>query len=678
MSWERLKSFKGKAEAHVLAHKPFYASMLIMLWVGMAFLLLDPITFENNDDNSMARMAYGMSGEYETHLVFINVFVGQCLKAFLTVFPNVPWYTVFQLGLVLSSFFVITYLILRRFGVLKGLLPTLLLIAFFGPQFILMMQFSKTAGISALAGVLLLFDALEPCGKKNIWKYILGAVLTIAGSMYRFNVFGMILIPMLGIGLFMLWEPLKQKNWKKVLRICMPFVIVFSICLLFRGYDTWSYQQDPDWVAYKEFNSLRAQLVDYGFPDYAANQELYESLNISESDLAVFKSWNFADPEVFTVDTMRKLVEAKGERGFSRWRCINTVNNFFKYRYSIAIIIALVVCVLTCKGKKSFFLFYTLAALVFVQVYLYSRGRCGVSRVDVSMACCVFVILVIYAWGEFQFKAKWMSGILACCIFMFPILHCYLTPKTEEEPVHFYELLASDQDKLYIRTVATSIPRIPEPLETYPVGYLSNSSGLGGWSTYTKVYLTKWRNYGVTNPYRDLVDNPNLYLVSTGSPDRYIQYIRDHYAPQAEAYLVKLTEDGYPIYRVSTTPGPIMDTGEAIVANDLQNIKYGITETYAQPELESLSVSGYIYGDNMNSFSSSIYLGVTTADGVETLYYTQQSYSDSFGDVMNGSYASFECTLPMLADADQIKLYLETDEALYCADIGNYGILSSP
>lgn len=44
-----------------------------------------------------------------------------------------------------------------------------------------------------------------------------------------------------------------------------------------------------------EFNQLRSQLLDYGFPDYESNKELYKELGISKEALELYKTWNFND-----------------------------------------------------------------------------------------------------------------------------------------------------------------------------------------------------------------------------------------------------------------------------------------------------------------------------------------------------------------------------------------------
>lgn len=667
-----------KLISFVKRHKEFLFCSLLMLWVGIAFFFMQTITFESNDDNSMARMAYGMIGEYETHLVFINIFVGQCLKAFLLLFPNVPWYTVFQCTLVFLSFFAICYLFLRKFGIRKGMFPCFLLVFFFGPQYFSLLQFTKTAGICSLAGLLLLFDAVKENATGKVWKFIFGGGLAIAGSLYRFNVFGMILIPLFGLGLTYIWEPLKAKDWKALLRICLPFVIVIGLCFAFKYYDKWAYQISPEWSAYREFNSLRAKLMDYGFPDYNANIALYESLGISAEDLAMFQNWDFADSEIFTTEALRQLVAAKPQAIISKRECLQTIIDFFfRYKYSFALLIAMSVAMATLKKDRSFFLVYAVVAIIGIQAYLFYKGRYGVNRVDVSITCTLFTVLLLHACSKFTASPRWISLLLAGLLFIAPfsesgIIMSGLT-KTEDEPITFYELLDSDKEHLYVRTVTTSIPRIPRPLEIYPVGYQSNMVTLGGWGTNTGTYLNVWKHYGVTNLFRDLVDNPNLYFVATKALSSRLEYIRRHYAPDAQAYLVKVSEDGYPIYRIATTPHPTVDLSQTLLANGNESAHYGYALTKGE---NGYTFHGHFYVDGANSFASNIYFSLTPPAGKEAMYYTSQYFTNAFGDLNHGQYGAFSVELPSnYSPKDFITLYLECDLGTYCLYVGTVGTI---
>ena len=72
--------------------------------------------------------------------------------------------------------------------------------------------------------------------------------------------------------------------------------------------------QSAEWKEYQEFNQFRSRLLDYGFPDYDSNQEIYEELGISRDAYELYRSWNFNDTEKFNTDVMKKLVDLKQKR----------------------------------------------------------------------------------------------------------------------------------------------------------------------------------------------------------------------------------------------------------------------------------------------------------------------------------------------------------------------------
>ena len=64
------------------------------------------------------------------------------------------------------------------------------------------------------------------------------------------------------------------------------------------------------WQEYQEFNSLRSQLLDYGFPGYDST-EIYQELGITREAYELYRTWNFNDPDRFTSEVMEQLVQEK-------------------------------------------------------------------------------------------------------------------------------------------------------------------------------------------------------------------------------------------------------------------------------------------------------------------------------------------------------------------------------
>ena len=667
----RLKSTKPQTRA-------LFMSAVLSIFLGIAYFVMQKITFETNDDTAMAQLIYGLHTDYyDPHLVFINVILGYALKACLLVSPTIPWYTVFHCGTVLLAFFVLMYLLVLRTGIRKGMLPVLLLIFFFGKEFCLTLQFSKTAGIAAAAGILLLLDAALDTEKRPYWKWILGGLLTIIGSLYRFNAFCMVLIPAAGIGMFLILKPLMQKDWKRLLRICLPFVIVFAVCFGCRFYNAWEYQRSAEWAHYIEFNSLRSELLDYGFPDYIENQDLYQSLNISYSDYEMYKQWDFADPEIFSVDAMKQLVAAKTARPLTLYACMdNLYHFFFSYRYSVAVLVALAVTLITTSTKHGWQAAYAVFAVVAAQVYLYISGRYGLNRVDAVLAIALFAILVLYGWGQWEFSGKITALVMSVLVLLSPFYE-FRNKATDVQPAPLYELIYSNPDDFYFCSIPARSPSIPSPYQVYPVGYRQNYSPLGGWTTYMVSYLEKWEQYNITNPFRDMVDNPNIFLIASGDIHAKVLYLNKHYGTNVVGRCVKMTEDGYAIYRMTTSENPPVSTDNAVFANSMENIHYGIS---AYLENGNTVFYGHLYADDVNSFAANVYVGITDTNGNEVLYYSRQYYSDSFGDLYNGAYGSFRTTDRVLNPDSFVNMYLEVDDTLYCVRMGTISqiMLASP
>ena len=659
--------------------KAVYISAFFTLWMGLIFFLFQEVAFETNDDNTMARIMYGIdSADYEPHLVYINVVLGYMMKGLLTAFPAVPWYPVLQCVLVAISFFVLVYLMLSRFDILKGLFPVFLLIVFFGSEFCLKLQFSKTAGIAALAGMLLLFESVQNGQKGPYWKWILGGFLTIMGSLYRFNSFGMILIPLFGIGVMMLIEPLSKRDFRRVWEICLPFAIVLSICFIFRLYNTLEYQLSDLWVYYKEFNTLRSELIDYGFPDFLENQALYDSLGITESDVKMFYSWDFADPEVLSLEAMRLLVDAKAKEPFVFNDCQQNLREFFFTNfYSGAMIVAMVVAAFTnnikTNIKKGVLGFYFVLAIIGLQVYLYASGRYGLNRVDAILSIVLFTVFVLYCWGEWKYQGKVIPIILSVLLVLSPLSGFRIKKEEARVNIPIYDLIYSDPDHMYFRTKAAPTITIPYNFEMYPVGYHKNFSNLGGWNTYSVPYIEKLQNYGITNPFRDMVDNPDVYLLGGSDLSSRVNYINRHYAEDAVARCVKvvyneLKDVEIKIYRVTTDEAPNIDITKAVYANGMKNIHYSLSFVIGDDGKATLN--GYCYMENENSFASNIYISVENKKGENRLYYVTQQETENNKDLMNGQYGSFFTTKKLNNPDGAVRLYLETKDGLYYIDMG--------
>lgn len=656
-------------------------AVLLAAWVMVANVMIHPARFETNDDPAIAGIAYGVNGQYDSHLIFINIIWGRVLTALLSVYPDVAWYPVMECFVISVSFAALFYVFFQRFGIKNAWLPVFFLAFYFGAQYFTILQFSRTAGIACVAGMMLLLYSSESSGR---WGAALtGLLICTVGSLYRFEVFEMLLVPFLGAGVYQAFSFLEKKDLLAVFRLMFGFACTLLLCTGLYLYDDYCYQNDPNWCNFREFNYLRSELLDRGFPDYEQNRELYDSLDISENDLALFKNWDFDDPEIFNTEALRRLVEAKEEFKVEKVdrKFQELLSKVFEYSFMQCIIAAAVLCLIDGKKGSVLLLFYELLAVFGVEYYFLLIGRLGtntinlVTRMDVSVLLSAAVIVFYFGYSSQKVNLRKTTAVLlAVAIVLSGVFYNQVglssSPVTNKELIErekeAYSDMHDDIDRLYAYATLAFYD-VGLIWENRPLASRSNSMSLGGWKTrtYTRQYVMD--SYGISNPFRDVVDNPSMYLVSVpgGAVDGHLAYIRNHYEPEAQAYLVRQMAGGYGVYRILSQK-PIPDINRLIT--DSPRLKYGIKSYYVKPSGER-SIIGELYVEGENTFDTTLYMSITAGDTTEFYVIPQIRDEDDNLDCEEGKYRFFGATLYYWDEGYQIRFYVDAPSGLYSAEM---------
>lgn len=524
-----------------------------LLILGAMAAFMRP-SFETNDDIVFAELGSGLRGVKDAHLVFQNYGLGMIYRLLYGVTGRLPWYTIVQYMILFAAFTVVTYVLMSRLGEISGLCLFVILACGFGYEGYIHLQFTKTAGIAAAAAVFLLLYLLEQ-EKYSWWGIAGGILLAVIAYMYREDQFWASCGLMAGAGLLFLFDLRKYRNKKlRRLGIC---VLTFGVLLLsVFGVDRWdsSKYRSAEWKEYQEFNQLRSELLDYGFPDYDSNQEIYEELGISREAYELYKSWNFNDTEKFDTEVMKKLVDLKQKRPLT----IRTVTAFLRrfpsdlLRMPMFYFFAVFALLWILCGKKDVCSVISVLAecllLVAVYFYLYYQGRYMVNRVDVGLwfSACL-VMLWIFSSGEVRHMNTKVS-VLLCMIcvalgqFMMYTDWRLATSSIPEARVSqraVLETIGTDKEHTYLaKSGMLSEIVCYGPFDRMPENLLDNVYWFGGWECRTPGYTRAMEVHGIINPYRDVVNNENIYLVDDNI-DLTLKYIRQYYAENAEAVFVK-------------------------------------------------------------------------------------------------------------------------------------------
>ncbi|WP_373213686.1 hypothetical protein [Blautia obeum] len=535
-----------------------------LLILGAMAAFMRP-SFETNDDIVFAELGSGLRGVKDAHLVFQNYGLGMIYRLLYGVTGRLPWYTIVQYMILFAAFTVVTYVLMSRLGEISGLCLFVILACGFGYEGYIHLQFTKTAGIAAAAAVFLLLYLLEQ-EKYSWWGIAGGILLAVIAYMYREDQFWASCGLMAGAGLLFLFDLRKYRNKKlRRLGIC---VLTFGVLLLsVFGVDRWdsSKYRSAEWKEYQEFNQLRSELLDYGFPDYDSNQEIYEELGISREAYELYKSWNFNDTEKFDTEVMKKLVDLKQKRPLT----IRTVTAFLRrfpsdlLRMPMFYFFAVFAVLWLLCGKKDVCSVISVLAecllLVAVYFYLYYQGRYMVNRVDVGLwfSACL-VMLWIFSSGEVKYMNTKVSVLLCMICVVLGQFMMYKDwrlatssiPEARVSQRAVLETIGTDKEHTYLaKSGMLSEIVCYGPFDRMPENLLDNVYWFGGWECRTPGYTRAMEVHGIINPYRDVVNNENIYLVDDNI-DLTLKYIRQYYAENAEAVFVK-TIGNVDVYQIT-------------------------------------------------------------------------------------------------------------------------------
>lgn len=543
--------------------KFWFSVLLNLLFLTLIFIIFRPV-YETNDDIGISNMVNGAKGSYDPHLVFVHYFLGLLLSAFYRLAGSVAWYALLQYAVLFCAFTAVTYVVIRRLGG-SGVWIALILLTIFGYEGYVSMQFTKTAGIVSSAGMLVMFDSVDR-ERARYGELLCGIALACLGSMYRYNQFFAEAFLMTGTGvcfLLVLHRREQRVRFGMLVRCIASFAVLLGLVLGLHWIDQSVYQGDPSWKEYQAYNRARARLYDFGFPDYDAHRELYQELGINKNALKMYRDWNHMDTEKLTTEVLRELEANKEPRAFDR----SFVEDFFETFpvgfFTIPVFYGFLLIFV-------FWLFWgnhrreEIAALVYealitglLYLYLFYEGRYLYNRVDVGLW---FAVTLVLLW-TFRQGAPYFQEKTGLVLFLAVTIFCQkdwskLWRVNSEKAVSgmlearaVIEEIGNDTEHLYLAKAKTiSFAKSYGVFDQVPFGMARNLYPLGGWASASPVFADILAEYGVSNPFRDVVGNEAVYLIDSNMKQT-MKYIHTYYDEDAEAVLVKEI-GGYKVYQI--------------------------------------------------------------------------------------------------------------------------------
>ncbi len=279
----------------------FWAAGVNLILFGL-FLAGTTSVYETNDDLLMQMIASGFhTGHPDAHLVFTNVLIGWALRFLYGVWAGGNWYLYYLLAVHYVALTAIAFLVVSRRG---GWLFALLYLGFFlvvETHILLRLQFTTTAFLVGTAGLLLVVDGLPP-GYPARWPKVLAGIAC-GGLMCLIREPVALLLAIIACPFLL--ERLGLAEWRRVLGTGLAFAGIF---LVLHEINHRSYQCNPAWAGYSEYNRMRGEI--HLTPLARLIPKAAPTIGWSENDGWMFSQFYFSEPEVYAgVPRMRLFLD---------------------------------------------------------------------------------------------------------------------------------------------------------------------------------------------------------------------------------------------------------------------------------------------------------------------------------------------------------------------------------
>ncbi len=241
-----------KVLSEFIVNNRFIFVLICTAFIFSILALILPITYESCDDGCMLLFASGKyTGQPEPYLIFINVIFGRFVSWLYNLYSGLEWYSLlFAIVHVVSLSVIVWNILEKQFKTIYKVL-FIILIFILEVRLVVHFQFTSTAAIGALAGMILIF-------KEKKYQRFFGIFLFFIASLIRFEsafMVGLVISPVLLQYLF--------KNRRIFISSSMIYLLsAMILAISFKLADSKFYPKTDEWKNYKVFNGLRGTIND--------------------------------------------------------------------------------------------------------------------------------------------------------------------------------------------------------------------------------------------------------------------------------------------------------------------------------------------------------------------------------------------------------------------------------
>ena len=577
-------------------------AVLTVLALFIRFHQLSPFIYQTNDDLFLKTIASGeVTGTPDAHLYFIGYPIGLLISSLYKIAPALPWY-----GIFLCFSFGLT-LVIVLFELMKAeakwisrvLTIVLFAVTVYGMLFlhIAELQFTMVTGTVG-AGAVFLFYMADCSGSwKECLKSSIAFLAVCAFALCIRRDGALMLLPILG----MIWlgkfldaghgsakdsetVSLIGRKIAKTRRNLLGLAIILAgLILLVTGVEKLAYHTDT-WKTFRDYTQARATVYDYdGYPDYEENQDVYDSLGITEAsyEAAAHHYSILLDDHISAEALNRLLTCGSRDEGSVMVRLQEMFSAFVERHLSYTdrplnlfvyaeYLLFFTIAVLGKNKKAIRDILFLVAGRMVIWIYLLYLGRYP-SRVTQAIYLTELILLLAIAWknrlwenhmqkeqgqkeqgqkeqgqkdnmpGKLLWeKRMWISFAAGVLILMAVVVRFGL-PKAAAARSEassratfseaFTELngyFAQHPDQFYLLDMNSFSSFTEDALQGGENSY-DNYALMGSWLPHSPWYQVKYKHQGITDVEQQALQGNAIYFVFMDTPDTGYEYLTDYY-----------------------------------------------------------------------------------------------------------------------------------------------------
>lgn len=540
-----------KEKIFKLLQSPFFITFIInCIFVFFLYMFNIPLN-ETNDDTGMAAIVSNAYGNGSNHMIFSNVIFAFMLKILYFIFPNLNCYSTMQFIITFISFIIIGYIIIKNAGKKLGVLLYILLLSFFAKDFYLIYQFTRVSMFCCISGSILLIFALHEHRKKLT---IFAFLWTLLGTLIRYKSFISIGPIIFSYALIFILHDAYKKNktfkllWNNIRKYFLVVIVFFSSMLGCIILDNQFYNSNEEWKEYKTYNRVRADLLDYGWPeslpDYNLYKEEYQKLNISENDLEFYSLGNLSDEKNLPIDKLEKLLILKEKYTYSNYNLKELFKSFIEYTRTqtlmqIFIITSIIYVLVQTKLSNGVFALLNFLSVLLMYGYLFSLNRV-VDRVMIPIIFSAMIALLCSCKKEDLRYFKLNNSESALLFITTCFIAVTFTSQSYQNRVNeyqtwnvdnLYKKIEQNNDDIYIAARMTFGRNYNffSSFKSFPENFYSRHISIGGWLDRTPITKKIQQNLSLENIYNDLIERKDVYYYTYYEEFMLETYLKEHY-----------------------------------------------------------------------------------------------------------------------------------------------------